>query len=94
MKAEINPHKKPTLEHIATIAGVSKATVSRVLNGSPKVKEDVVKRVDEGAVALMEEFQVDVDKTNSSNRENFRYHFQSIGSRNDIGYSLNKQNFA
>ncbi|MGR5143921.1 LacI family DNA-binding transcriptional regulator [Photobacterium sp. DNB23_23_1] len=48
---QTNSHKKPTLEHIATIAGVSKATVSRVLNGSPKVKEDVVKRVE----AIIEE---------------------------------------
>ncbi|ORT52282.1 hypothetical protein ST37_02845 [Vibrio sp. qd031] len=37
--------RKPTLAHIASVAGVSKATVSRVLNGSGLVRDDVVKRV-------------------------------------------------
>ncbi len=46
MKIQTNPHKKPTVEQIAAIAGVSKATVSRVLNGSSQVKEEVIKRVE------------------------------------------------
>ncbi len=37
--------RKPTLDQIASLAGVSKTTVSRVLNDSSLVKPDVVRRV-------------------------------------------------
>ena len=35
----------PTLEAVAALAGVSRATVSRVVNGSPKVTAEVVDTV-------------------------------------------------
>lgn len=37
--------KKPTLEMVAAHAGVSRATVSRVVNGAPTVEETIVARV-------------------------------------------------
>ncbi|WP_197068504.1 LacI family DNA-binding transcriptional regulator [Photobacterium gaetbulicola] len=40
-----NKVKNPTLDHIASLAGVSKTTVSRALNGSDLVREDVKKHV-------------------------------------------------
>ncbi|HHW08754.1 MAG TPA: LacI family transcriptional regulator [Firmicutes bacterium] len=42
----------PTIEHVAQLAGVSTATVSRVLNGSSRVKEDTARRVLECARLL------------------------------------------
>lgn len=46
LKIKEKKPKKPTLEQIAALAGVSKATVSRVLNGSDLVKSDVARKVE------------------------------------------------
>lgn len=40
------PAPRPTLEQVAALAGVSRSTVSRVVNGSPKVSEAVRTAVD------------------------------------------------
>ena len=49
---EAPPDPRPTLEQVAALAGVSRATVSRVVNGSPKVSP-VVRAQVERAVAKL-----------------------------------------
>jgi DNA-binding LacI/PurR family transcriptional regulator len=43
---------KPRLDEVAAIAGVSRATVSRVVNGSPKVSPEAKQAVDDAVAAL------------------------------------------
>lgn len=43
---EDGPRKRPTINDIARLAGVSKKTVSRVINKSPFVREDTREKID------------------------------------------------
>ncbi len=47
MDDDSNNNAKPTINDIARLAGVSKKTVSRVINRSPLLNEDTRRRVDE-----------------------------------------------
>ena len=44
--ADIQPRANATLDEVARVAGVSRATVSRVVNGSPKVSPEIRKSVE------------------------------------------------
>jgi LacI family transcriptional regulator len=44
--------RRPTIQHVAVAAGVSQATVDRVLNGREAVREDTARRVYEAAVQV------------------------------------------
>lgn len=48
----LKAHSAPTLEMVGSHAGVSRATVSRVVNGSPKVSEEIVRTVRAAIVEL------------------------------------------
>ena len=50
--ATTTPRVAPTLEMVAAEAGVSRATVSRVVNGSPKVSPEVMENV-QAAIARL-----------------------------------------
>lgn len=45
-------HKRPTLDDVAQAAGVSRATVSRVINGNPRVAADVRAQVERAVERL------------------------------------------
>jgi DNA-binding LacI/PurR family transcriptional regulator len=45
-------HERPTLEEVGELAGVSRATVSRVINGSPKVSPEARAAVEQAIAAL------------------------------------------
>jgi LacI family transcriptional regulator len=47
-----NGSRRPTMKEVATLAGVSLATVSRVVNGDGKVRPDLVRRVNEAVTLL------------------------------------------
>jgi LacI family transcriptional regulator len=46
------PRRRATLHDVAALAGVSIKTVSRVVNGEPGVRSDLVRRVEEAAARL------------------------------------------
>src|SRR5689334_11235099 len=45
-------HKRPTLDDVAQEAGVSRATVSRVINGHPRVAAEVREHVERAVERL------------------------------------------
>jgi hypothetical protein len=46
------PPRKPTIDDVAALSGVGRATVSRVLNGGPNVRDEVRARVFEAVEKL------------------------------------------
>lgn len=62
--------KKPTIDDVASLAGVSRTTVSRVLNSQPNVREAVRRKVFDAVAALG--FQVNQQARNLAGRKELR----------------------
>lgn len=52
MNQSAQPARRPTIEDVARVAGVSRSTVSRVLNGGRHVRPDAISRVNTAMGAL------------------------------------------
>ena len=48
----VKPHQRPTMRHVAALAGVGIKTVSRVINGEPNVTDATAAKVREAAESL------------------------------------------
>jgi DNA-binding LacI/PurR family transcriptional regulator len=53
---------RPTMRHVAALAGVGMKTVSRVVNGEPNVSEAMIQRVQEAVQSL--DYELDVNAGN------------------------------
>jgi DNA-binding LacI/PurR family transcriptional regulator len=56
------PRPRPTMRHVAALAGVGIKTVSRVMNGEPNVSEATIKRVRDAVDRL--DYELDVNAGN------------------------------
>lgn len=51
-QSPVGPSQRPTMRHVAALAGVGVKTVSRVINGEPNVSEATIARVQAAAASL------------------------------------------
>jgi LacI family transcriptional regulator len=77
---------RPTVHDIAREAGVSLATVDRVLNGRPRVREDSIKLVKDAVAKLG--YVRDVSAANLAKRKEYRFAFVVSNTKNEFMETL------
>ncbi|MEM9434393.1 MAG: LacI family DNA-binding transcriptional regulator [Pseudomonadota bacterium] len=89
MRQDRDPNQTPTINDIARVAEVSLATVDRVLNARPGVREQTVKKVNKAIVDLG--YVRDTAAANLARGRVYNFVFILPSNQNEFLYSLEKQ---
>ena len=88
-EGDMSPKVKPTINALARVAGVSLATVDRVLNGRPGVRRATIDKVNKAIAELG--YIRDTAAANLARRRVYRLHFILPDTANEFVMALRRQ---